>query len=147
MRHILLFACATSLASAALANDSTASTAAGGLVLERTDDIDMVSEDLFVSADQVRVHYVFLNRSPRDIETIVAFPMPDRDLGEEYGGDVAYPTAFHTSVARQPVNAHLERKAVVEGHDYTALLTELNIPIAPDRIDAATKAMDRLPAS
>ncbi len=147
MRHIVLFACANILASAALANDSTASTAAGGLVLERTDDIDMVSEDLFVSADQVQVHYVFLNRSPRDIDTVIAFPMPDRDLAQEYGGDVAYPSAFHTSVAGQPVKAHLERKAIAKGHDYTALLTGLLSRSAPDRIDAATKAMDQLPAS
>jgi len=146
MRHIVLLASVMVLACPALANDSTASTAAGGLVLERTDDIDMVSEDLFVSADQIRVHYVFRNRSSRDLETVVAFPMPDRDLGEEYGGDVAYPSGFRTSVAGKPVKARLERRAVVKRRDYTSLLSELKIPLAPDSIDAATVAMDRLPA-
>ena len=147
MRTMIVFMYALAAARPALANDTTASTAAGGLVLERTADIDMVSEDLFVSADQIRIHYVFRNRSPREVETIVTFPMPDRDLGEEYGGDVAYPSDFRTKVGRVPVKAKLERKAVLKGHDYTALLTQLHIPLAPERIDAATKLMDRLPAS
>src|SRR5437667_12036019 len=147
MRHLLTFAATLALASPALANDTTASSPAGGLVLQRTDAIDMMSEDLFVSADAVRVHYVFRNRTPKDVETVVAFPMPDRDLGEEYGGDVAYPSGFHTSVAGQPVSARFERKAVVKGRDVTAELGRLKIPLAPDRIDAATQAMDRLPAA
>jgi hypothetical protein len=147
MHRILLFALTFALTTAAFANDTTASSPAGGLVLQRTDAIDMISEDLFVSADAVRVHYVFRNRSPRDVDTVVAFPMPDRDLGEEYGGDVAYPSGFHTSVAGQPVTAKLERKAVVKGKDPTALLNQLKIPLAPDRIDAATEAMDRLPSA
>jgi hypothetical protein len=116
-------------------------------VLERTDAIDMVSEDLFVSAAQIRIHYVFRNRTAKDVETIVAFPMPVRDLGEEYGGDVGYPSGFHTTVAGKPVKAQLERKAVVKGKDYTALLNQLRIPLAPGGIDDATKVMDRLPAA
>ena len=147
MRLILPIAFGVALSSAALANDSTANTGAGGLVLERTDAIDLISEDLFVSADQIRIHYVFRNRSPKDVATIVAFPMPPRDLGEEYGGDVGYPSGFHTSIAGKPVKTTLERKAVLKDKDYTALLTSLRIPLAPDRIDDATKVMDRLPAA
>jgi hypothetical protein len=146
MRDKLLLAAGLAIAAPALANDSTASSAAGGLVLKRTDAIDMVTEDLFVSADQIRVHYVFRNRTPRDVETVVAFPMPDRDLGEEYGGDVGYPSNFHTSVGGRPVTAKLERKAVVTGRDHTALLRQLGIPIAPDSINTAIARMDRLPA-
>ena len=124
-------------------NHSTASTAAGGLVLERTDAIDMVSEDLYVSAEQIRVRYVFRNRTPRDVETIVAFPMPNRDLSQEYGGDVAYPTDFRTRVAGVPVKARLERRAVVKGRDHTALLRQLGIPL----LGNPTRVMDRLPAA
>ena len=113
-------------------------------MLQRTDAIDMVSEDLFVSADAIRIRYVFRNRTPRDVDTIVAFPMPDRDLGEEYGGDVGYPSDFKTRVAGRPITARLERKAVIKGKDYTALLGQLKVPIAPDSINDATKAMDRL---
>ncbi len=145
MRQSLTFAALLALASAALANDTTASTGAGGLVLARTDAIDMVSEDLFVSTGEIRIRYVFRNRTPRDVETIVAFPMPDRDLSKEYGGDVGYPSDFRTRVAGVPVKAQLERKAVLKGKDHTALLKQLRIPIAPESINDATAAMDRLP--
>jgi hypothetical protein len=144
MRRIVLLAAGLATAMPVLANDSTASTAAGGLVLTRTDAIDMASEELFVSADQIRVRYVFRNRTPKDVETIVAFPMPDRDLGEEYGGDVAYPSGFVTRVDGKPVTAKLERKAVVKGRDHSALLQSLRIPIAPEAINAAIARMDRL---
>lgn len=147
MRSTLTFTSALALATSALANDTTASTGAGGLVLERTEAIDMLSEDLFVSADEIRIHYVFRNRSTKDVETIVAFPMPDRDLSEEYGGDVGYPSDFRTKVGGVPVKAQLERRAVVKGKDHTALLKQLRVPLAPDSINAAIPAMDRLPAA
>ena len=136
-------------AGAAGANDSTAMTSAGGLVLTRSDDIDMVSEDLFVSVEQVRVHYVFRNRTPRDVTVTVAFPMPDRDLSELGHQDVGYPSDFHTTVAGQPVTATLERHVVARGRDQTALLTGLRIPLAPDAdgIARITEALVALPAA
>jgi hypothetical protein len=133
---------ALALAAPASANDSTAEHGAGGLVLTRTADIDMVSEDLFVSARQVRVRYVFRNRSPREIRTIVAFPMPDRDLREERQMDVAYPSGFETRVDGRPVAMKVERKAMLGGTDRTALLTGLGL--APD---SGTQALDRLKAT
>lgn len=110
------------LAAPAIANDSTAEHAAGGLVLTRSTDIDMVSEDLFVSAGEVRVRYVFRNRSPRAIRTVVAFPMPDRDLTEERDSDVAYPSGFETRVDGRPVRMEVERRAMRGGVDYTTVL-------------------------
>ena len=53
------------LGPAAIANDSSAEKAAGGLVLRQNRDIDMVSEDLYVSPAEVRVRYVFRNRPPQ----------------------------------------------------------------------------------
>src|SRR6185369_12326234 len=116
------------------------------LVLRQTADIDMVSEDLFVSVEQIRVHYVFRNRSPRDVAVIVAFPMPDRDLSAMRESDVGYPSDFHTEVAGRPVAATLERHVVANGSDRTALLQSLRIPLAPDadgtgRIVAALTAL------
>ena len=130
------------LAAPALANDSTAEHATGGLVLTRSADIDMVSEDLFVSAGEVRVRYVFRNHSPRDIRTIVAFPMPDRDLGEEREMDVAYPSGFETRVEGRPVAMAVERKAILDGIDRTGLLAALGLAPDPDE-----DALDRLAAS
>ncbi|HEX8481878.1 MAG TPA: DUF4424 domain-containing protein [Allosphingosinicella sp.] len=127
------------LSAPAAANDSTAEHAAGGLVLTRSADIDMLSEDLFVSAEEVRVRYVFRNRSPREIRTLVAFPMPDRDLGEEREMDVAYPSGFETRVEGRPVAMKVERKAMLKGVDRTALLAALGL--SPD---SRTEALDRL---
>ena len=42
-----------------------------------------------------------------DVETVVAFPMPDRDLSEDYGQDRAYPSGFRTLVAGQPVKTRM----------------------------------------
>lgn len=136
------FLAALALAAPAAANDSTAEHAAGGLVLTRTADIDMLSEDLFVSAGEVRVRYVFRNRSAKAVRTIVAFPMPDRDLSEEREMDVAYPTGFETRVDGRRVAMKVERKAMLGGVDRTALLAALHL--APD---SDSEALDRLPAA
>ncbi|HEX8064638.1 MAG TPA: DUF4424 domain-containing protein [Allosphingosinicella sp.] len=127
------------LAAPAAANDSTAEHAAGGLVLTRTTDIDMVSEDLFVSAAEVRVRYVFRNRSPREIRTLVAFPMPDRNLDEEREMDVAYPSAFETRVDGRPVAMKVERKVMANGVDHSALLRSLGLAV-----DSDSEALGRL---
>jgi hypothetical protein len=128
------------LAAPAAANDSTAGHDAGGLVLTRSADIDMVSEDLFVSTDRIRVRYVFRNRSPRDVRTLVAFPMPDRDLTEAHFSDVAYPEDFRTAVDGRPVAMAVERKALLHGADRTAALAELGL-----NPDSEGKALDARP--
>ena len=134
-----LLLAALALAAPATANDSTAEHSAGGLVLTRSSDIDMVSEDLFVSAGQVRVRYVFRNRSPWEIRTVVAFPMPDRDLRQEREMDVAYPSGFETKVDGRRVAMKVERKAMLGGADRTALLASLGL-----RPDSGTEMLARL---
>src|SRR3954463_1123593 len=99
------------VAAPADANDSTAETAAGGLVLTRSDAIDMVSEDLFVSAEQVRVRYVFRNRTAKAIRTTVAFPLPEVSLAEGEYRDFAVPHAFVPVIDGKPVRMAVERKA------------------------------------
>jgi hypothetical protein len=125
------------LAAPALANDSVAVTAAGGLVLVPNDAIDMVSEDLYVSRRQVRVRYVFRNRTQAPVRVTVAFPMPDRDLAAEEEGEIAWPDDFHTRVAGRDVPMRLERRALLNGADHTALLTRLGVPIEGREADGA----------
>ncbi|HWT12207.1 MAG TPA: DUF4424 domain-containing protein [Allosphingosinicella sp.] len=149
MRHpllIALFALAGLTAEAAVrANDSAAEQAVGGLVLTKSDDIDMVSEDLYVSAREVRVRYVFRNRSPADVRTIVAFPLPDRDLAVPVESDTSWPADFATTVDGRPVRMQVEHRALLGGVDHSALLRELNVPIAAENIAvAAEEALERL---
>lgn len=145
MRTIFASLMLAGFATAVLANDSTATVGAGGLVLEKTDSIAMESEDLYVSVDEIRVAYRFRNVTAIPVTTVVAFPMPPRRMSDEYGGDVAYPSGFRTMVDGQPVKVTLERKAVVDGKDLSARLQALNIPIAPESINQTIKAMDALP--
>jgi hypothetical protein len=133
------------VAAPALANDSTATIGAGGLVLQKTDSIAMDSEDLYLSVDEVRVAYHFRNVTAVPVTTVIAFPMPPRSLSDEYGGDVAYPSHFRTSVDGKPIKLRHERKAVANGRDYRARLEALRVPVAPASINAAIIAMDRLP--
>lgn len=130
---------------AGLANDSVAETAAGGLVLRQTDDIDMVSEDLYVSEERIRVRYVFRNRRAQDVRVTIAFPMPERDFGELRHADASFPADFETRVDGRPVAMQVERKALVGGTDHSALLAELGVPILADNIMvAASEAVERL---
>jgi hypothetical protein len=151
MRTKAFAAAAVLLAAAPLvrlaANDSTAEHAAGGLILKQSAEIDMISEDLYVSAEQIRVRYVFRNRTRRDVNVTVAFPMPDRDLVEERESDVAYPDDFATRVDGRAVTMQVERKAMLGGTDHTALLQRLRVPIAPDDdgADGTVAALNALP--
>ena len=135
---------ASAFGHAAFANDSSAEKAAGGLVLRQNRDIDMVSEDLFVSPAQVRVHYVFRNRAAQPRRITVAFPMPDRDLSYEMESEVAYPGDFHTLVEGRPVRMSVERRAVLNGADRTAELTRLGVPVAPPAGESATWLAQRI---
>ena len=73
-----LLACAP-LATPAFANDSTAELGAGGLQLVRTESIELLSEDLFVSEKEVRVTYHFRNKTDKPLTYVVAFPLPPVD--------------------------------------------------------------------
>lgn len=137
-RLVLAAVAALALTGPAIANDSTAELAAGGLVLTRTDAIVMKSEDLYISADEVRVRYVFVNTSGKDVTTRVAFPMPDIGGPEFYfhdtnipgGEDPANLLAFVTRVDGKPVRMAVEQKAFVGAVDRTGWLTARGVPLA-----------------
>ena len=137
----------------ALANDSSAELAAGGLVLTKSDTIAMWSEDLYISEQAVRVRYVFANTSAKDVTLRVAFPMPDIGGDGFFMSDVSIPVddpanilGFSTKVDGKAVKAQVEQKAMVGDVDRTAWLTANHIPLAVHQ-DAATAAMEALPAA
>src|SRR5689334_19591863 len=103
-------------ATPAVANDSTAELATGGLAYVTTDDVEMRSEDLFISMTEVRVRYEFANTSDHDVTTLVAFPMPD--IKGDIDFMVAVPTedaenflGFQTTVDGKPVEAKVQQRA------------------------------------
>jgi hypothetical protein len=138
------------IAGGASGNDSTAELAAGGLVLTKSPAIEMRSEDLFISAKQVRVHYKFANTSKADVTVTVAFPMPDITT-EGVDDTLSIPTqdpknilGFSTLVDGKPVAAQVEQKAIKHGVDQTAYLRSLGIPLAP-HLASTNQLLDRLP--
>jgi hypothetical protein len=142
------------LAGAALpthANDSSAELSTGGLIFVQNPDVEMRSEDLFISAREVHVRYRFFNSSPRDVTVLVAFPMPEIHVD---GPDeiVSVPTedpenflAFTTTVNGKPVATKIEQRVTAVGVDRTQLLRSLGIPLAP-HLRSTNEALDRLPA-
>ena len=69
--------------SVAKANDSESAIGAGGLVYERIDDIQMLSEDLLITPDLVRVEYSYYNKSDNDLDILVSFPIPQMSSPSE----------------------------------------------------------------
>lgn len=145
-RSIAALLAAILLAAPAAANDSVASMGAGGLVLERTDGIEMRSEDLYVSAAEIRVAYRFFNRTDRDISTIVAFPMPDLQGGIESDVAIEDPLRmpFTTTVNGRRVATNVEQKAMLNGVDHSDLMRGLGVPFTP-RGEATMRALAALP--
>ncbi len=132
------------------ANDSSAQLATGGLVLTKTDAVEMRSEDLSISEKLIHVHYVFANTSGHDVSLLVAFPLPDITI-EGNDDNITVPTqnpvnflGFQTVVDGQPVNAQVEQKALKDGVDRTDLLRGLGVPLAP-QLQSTDDALTRLP--
>ncbi|NWK97803.1 hypothetical protein DM806_19520 [Sphingobium lactosutens] len=140
------------LPASALANDSSAQLAAGGLVLTRSDRIEMQREDLEISRSAVNVRYVFVNRSGKDVTSRVAFPLPPVGGRAFFEVDIAIPVdapdnflGFTTLIDGKPVAMEMEQKAMVNKIDHAAWLRAHAIPLAPHRGDAQ-EALDRLSA-
>ena len=89
-----LFLCA--FATLAFGNDSTGFVSTGGVQYLKNNDIRMVSEDLFISVDKVRVQYEFHNDADHDVTETVLFPLPSESY-EGYDGDFADIAKLHHS--------------------------------------------------
>jgi hypothetical protein len=120
----------------ALANDSTAAIGAGGLQLIESYAVELVREDLTIGSDKVTVRYVFRNTSEDDIETLVGFPMPAIDMRQSYESDLGQLSSdtpnymdFTVTANGAAVEPSVESRATVIGHDVTARLQELGLPV------------------
>lgn len=110
----------------ASANDTAASVGAGGLVLEKNQDIEMVSEVLEISTGKIRVTYHFLNASDKDIRTTVAFPMPAYTYFGQEENDAPL-QSFRMSVNGKDVPVKKQRVFLIDGVDVTGKLRKLGL--------------------
>ena len=139
MRHFTraaLLCSALALVPAALADDSSARLGAGGIVLTKSADIRMATEDLYLSPNAVKVHYTFINDSAKDIDTIVAFPLPDVDnyeLAESPIGTTKPTTpnfvGFELTIDGNKIVPTSEERAFFKGKDVTAQLLAAGAPL------------------
>jgi hypothetical protein len=140
----LILACASAPAQA---NDTSAETALGGLVLKHSDAIAMDSEDLYISRDRVRVTYHFTNTSDAPIETLVAFPLPD--IPPDAFDEIAFwsdssDLKFKTTIDGKPTPLEIVEQALLKGKDVSARLAGLKIP--RNRLDQNfDEALNRAP--
>jgi hypothetical protein len=137
MRFLLALA-ALALVFPALANDSTAELGAGGINLVRNEAVDLLSEDLFVSMDQVKVTYHFRNHTDAPVTYLVAFPLPPLDAKTPEEMNIVLPDAanddfvdFHVTVDGKDVAAKLDQRVSALGVDRTDELKQRRLPLNP----------------
>jgi hypothetical protein len=145
------------LSTQSFADDSSASLAAGGVVLTQAADIRMAKEDLYVSPKEVRIRFEFVNDTAHDIDTVVAFPLPDIDTSEFTESPLG-------TVSLDPVNfvnfavvadgrkivPEVDQRAFYQGRDVTAVVLSADVPLnltAPkfgDAMDHLSPAQRRI---
>jgi hypothetical protein len=132
------FLAALLAAAPAIANDSTAELGTGGLQLIRNDAVSLLSEDLYVSADAVRVAYRFLNTTAAPVTYLVAFPLPPIDAIVPEDMNIVLPepasdnfVGFTVTVDGQPVTPQISARATVLGVDRTEALRSRGLPLNP----------------
>src|SRR5271166_5701993 len=130
--------------------EGTTELSTGGLIFVRNENLDMLSEDLAISPNEVAVRYRLFNKSDTDVTVLVAFPMPNIHI-EGADDSLAVPTedpvnllAFAAAVNGAPVAAAAEQRVIAAGIDRTQLLRGLGIPLAP-HLASTRKALDGLP--
>ncbi len=138
MRRLIFAALLGALfAAPAHANDTSAALGAGGLKFKKTNAIEMVSEDLFVSMDEVRVKYLFRNKTAKDVTLHVAFPLPDMKAADQESplnipnGMSPNFVNFKTKVDGKDAPLQSELKALRGGRDVTAQLIAHGAPLNP----------------
>ena len=125
----------------------------GGITLRNSGAVVMASEDLYVSADKVRVSYRFTNPTAKAVTTTVAFPMPRQPRGMgwmDYYLDSRRDWSdfrFSTRVNGKPVAMQLVERAMVGDRDVTARIAALGFPLYWFEQDKATDLFEKMPAA
>jgi hypothetical protein len=152
----------------AIANDSEAETAAGGLQLREERRVAMLSERLtivktYIGEDgshipsrenrfRVTVEYEFRNESKEDVTTEVAFPLPEFQYRYEDLNGIRKIRGFSVRVDGAEKAYETEVRAKAGGRDVTVLLRKAGIDIetfggyeGPDAKRPGKYRIDRLP--
>ncbi len=121
------------------ANDSAGTTAAGGIQFIKTPSICMEKEQLTLSLNQVKVDYLFKNKTDRPVKLAIYFPLPpyhvfnaNTSWDTEVGISKESPfTNFSVVVDGQSRVFNTTTRALLKGEDITQLLISSGIPLNP----------------
>ncbi len=149
MRKTILSLCAAVAmltTTPASAQDERFSVAAGGLAIDAGDRVEIVSQDLYISRQAVRIRYVLRNRSPNDVTIPIAFPLLDR-APERHSSELRWPSDVRIAVDGQPLALQPQRRALIGGEDHSALLASMNVPVfhLDDGYEPVQRALAALP--
>jgi len=138
MRLSLIALAAFAVALPMHADDSSAALGAGGIVFTKSTPVKMAAEDLYLSPQAVRIRFEFANPTRKDVDTIVAFPLPDIDTAAFWGSAIGTVTddpknfvGFKVVVDGKPVAFTVEQRAFVKGKDVTAAVLAAGAPVNP----------------
>lgn len=151
MRIAVLALIAGVATAAAEADDSSAMLKAGSVVFTKNTPVRMAAEDLYVSPNAVRIRFEFENPTGRDVETVVAFPLPDlltADFAESPVGTVTDDgknfVGFKAVVDGKPLAVTVEQRAFLKAKDVSAQLAAAGAVINPV-IDGGYEKLINLP--
>ncbi|HYD29376.1 MAG TPA: DUF4424 family protein [Azospirillaceae bacterium] len=136
MRLLLLLLALLLADEPAAANDTMAVGAAGGLVFLKSADVEMVSEDLRIASDAIRVRYEFRNHAATPVEALIAFPLPDVDHATDWpiwppdGMPADNFVGFAATVDGKPIAPRLDARAYLGTVEITDLLKRHGLPLS-----------------
>jgi Domain of unknown function (DUF4424) len=138
------------------ANDTLVALAAGGLVPVKSSTVLMESERLHISLHQVTVDYVFRNTSNQDLDSDVAFPLPELDGATLEVSPIELPSkdptnfmSFKLTVDGKPVSPKVEVRAFKKNQDITETLKSMGLPVSvlDPRLKVAIQNLQRMERS
>jgi hypothetical protein len=151
-RGVELAALVMMAAAPAFADDGSAALAAGGIVFTKNTSVRMAREDLYMSPKLVRVRFEFANDTDKDVETVVAFPLPDIDNREYFLTEVGIPTenpenfvGFQAWVDGKRIDARIEQTAFIMNRDVTTIVRAAGLPLNVIVTDNSLKQFDEMP--
>ncbi|WP_234395936.1 DUF4424 family protein [Neisseria wadsworthii] len=102
----------------AQANDSSGFIGTGGIEYLKNPYIKMLSEDLYISKQQIRVAYQFKNQSQQDIHETILFPLPilERFYDSDFADTAALVKSFKVEVNGQNLQPDIHVRAFMYPH-------------------------------
>lgn len=118
------------------ANDAFSGLSTGGIEFKKSDSISMESEELYLSLNEIKVSYAFLNSAKIDQKVIVSFPFPEVSAYDQMADDIGHldfsllkslSDSFTVVVDGKTLAFSREVKAIMNGKDITTRLKEFGL--------------------